>query len=390
MNWYHPRVFSLIFLTGPILFWSSFFLYPPVPDRVGQMKIASFPTAAPLSASWCQGIANWAVERCPFRYRCIAARNFTSYSLAQRLDPLPVNPGHDQVATGRNGWLFLFKEAVGHRKISHLELNTARALDLAQLITTSGRKFRFVPAPNKSAIYPKETGTIFRNVQASFLDRDLSTSLPSAFHNSALDECFIDLWAPLLAAQPKRDLLYWNHDTHWKPSGMVIAVEQIVNSLQPGLWQADCIHEAGTRRIQGDLMGNYLLLPFEESATDFVVRRPGMTPSSVSSTFAPNFHFSPIRRFKTEGGPVIEGRTVVIGDSFIHGTMDLLTPWFEDITFAHLDHLGSPQLAEHLLECQTLIISVIERNFRDRIGNLTGQHRTYLSEALSPPSEKRD
>jgi len=132
----------------------------------------------------------------------------------------------------------------------------------------------------------------------------------------------------------------------------------------------------------GDLSYGCLLLPLTTTGANLTVIRPGADPTEVHSPATPGSKAPPLRSFRCSHPKVIKGRTVVIGDSFLHGAIETLAPWFEEMTFAHYDQKGSPELAAALSDCDTLIFGTVQRSFHSRIKELTNQHREFLEKAM--------
>ena len=71
-------------------------------------------------------------------------------------------------------------------------------------------------------------------------------------------------------------------------------------------------------------------------------------------------------RAVTTGPPVIPGRTVIIGDSFLRAGIHLLRPYFEELVFVPWQHIQEKEgntLAEAVAgPADNLIIMQVQRN----------------------------
>jgi hypothetical protein len=383
-----PRLAGLAFCGWLGVFWLGYLVADPLPEVVGNRRLAEFPRSGqPLDSSWLQQAAKAAIDRAPFRYHSLVARNRTMLATARTLHPLPVSPGHNAVSIGRDGWLFLQEEAAGPREKRVLRRTGARAVDLAQWVTASGRRFCLLPIPDKSSVYPGQTGTIHRWADRHSR-RDQFPDLLGAEFEKAHDVAasWIPLWGRFeSAAAAGPPLLYWAHDTHWSPTGMILATEALVRHLQPGVWDPAGVVGMGVIHHHGDMLQSFLLQPDTEQGPGYAVGRGGTAPRLVSSQSVAGHGLRPIERHQCEREDVVSGRTLMITDSFMEGALPLVTPWFADITFAHFGYTGTPELAEHIAGCDTLVFTTVERFLSWRMGAWTGKHREYLEQALAAP-----
>jgi hypothetical protein len=65
--------------------------------------------------------------------------------------------------------------------------------------------------------------------------------------------------------------------------------------------------------------------------------------------------------------PLVQGRTVMLYDSFTIGSITNLAPFFEDITFIHWNALGTIDLPAELAGATTVIAEGAEREFTWRM-----------------------
>lgn len=381
------RTLSLVFLAWLVVFWLSYVFIAGLPEVMGNRRLAAYPSGEPvLSSAWMQKVAAWAIEHSPFRYHAIVTRNRFSYETARVLHPLPVNPGHSEVTIGKEGWLFSLDEAPENRSKRDLERMADDALWLAQAVSASGRRFLFMPVPDKSSVYADYAGTQFRWADRNSRRSVLPAILDSRFQHTPQAANYLPLWQPMQQAlRDRSELLYWEHDTHWNPAGMVVAVPLLIERLQPGLWEPTSLHETGIVSFHGDLMKSFLLQNIATTGTDFAVQREGPAPRLVSTQSVPGFAFTPIQRFHSDHPRVVKGRTLFVCDSFTEAALPLLTPWFEDVTFAHYSYTGSTELPKLIRDSQTIVFVSVERFLRWRLHVWNSNRKSYILDALSQP-----
>ena len=386
-----PKTLGLVFCGWLVLFWLCYVIGGEVPDVMGGRAIAAYPDSAkfaPGTSDWLQKVAAWAVEHSPFRYHAIASRSRATYRVAKALYPLPLNPGHSSISIGKDGWLFFLEESPGIRPRKDLERMAEHANWLARTVTNSGRRFCLLPLPDKSSVYPEFVGPVLRKTDRYSRRDELPKYLASGFETPPeLAPCYLPLWELYQTHKANsKDLLYWEHDTHWNPSGMIIAVEQLIKRLQPGLWEPASVQHLGLTEHAGDIMRKFLL--FDNVTTtgqNYAISRTGPAPTLVSELTVPGYGITPIKRFLGTHPKVIKGRTLIISDSFIEPAVPLLAPYFEDLTLLHFSYTGSEEMQRQLSQCDTLIFTSVERLLRWRLKAWNTGFTDYIEKAMASP-----
>ena len=367
------------------LFWLSYWVGAPVPAVVGNRALASFPDKSvdPFSSAWLQKVSAWGIDHSPFRFRTLVERNQVLLKAAKALQPIPVCPGNSEVAMGRDGWLFLMDEIPDNRTRREIEKMTANAVKIARDVTASGRRFFLMPVPDKSSVYPDYKGTLMRWADNQPLREQSWAMMDHGFINAPdVHDSYQPLWEVYARARQKTpDLLYWEQDTHWNANGMLVALPQLLERLQPGVWDAQAVHPDGMDDHYCDLSLSFLLQSGTSSRPKYRLARA--IPEKVESFTLPAFGYAAINRYRSTEPRSVKGRTLIITDSFLDGATPLFAPWFEDVTFAHFSCTGSPELAERISQCDTLVFTSVERYLRWRLSVWGTHRRDYLLKALS-------
>lgn len=285
--------------------------------------------------------------------------------LNARLNDLVWKGDSGEVRRGRDGWLYYVgsfdalcgADASPEEAVQHLDRFVRTTLG-------RGARVRVAVAPAKTSVYPEHLSeTLAHDATCAMGARDRITealAAPSRDWN-------VDLYGPLRDAKAATTAdIYLARDTHWSELGAVVFVEELVTSLEPGLWDAGDI-VVGSQQFVPDLT-RLLGVPQEVTAPDVEIRRPGVRTSQIEER--PVDGTFPIRRFRstTDGPGLVVGRTVMVHDSFAVPAFDLLAPYFSDITYVHWDVLQATDDAARLLEgADTVLVEVAERIFIDRM-----------------------
>lgn len=175
---------------------------------------------------------------------------------------------------------------------------------------------------------------------------------------------------------------FWNGDSHTNFLGESVIVRHIVESLQPGLW--DQVPRT-TLPLVDVTMDLWFLLGeqrVERGAPQDVNAGDSATVGRVWSSGQPEPAFEPIEsfgipslpnlvmEFRSSGeGPMIEGDTVMVGDSQMQRIASKLAPWFRHLTVHSYVDLGSdiPPIAAEVAAARQVVIECVERGAYGRL-----------------------
>jgi hypothetical protein len=179
------------------------------------------------------------------------------------------------------------------------------------------------------------------------------------------------MYEPIRALKAQLDTdtggVYLDRDTHWTEYGGMSMVEQIVERVAPGLYDPAEVTVAGVEPLEGDLT-RILGLPETYDVVDLAVDRLGVSTTELDEQAVDGSY--PIRRFVSDAptAPMVEGRTVMLFDSFSFPIIEEMTPYFEELTLVHWDAVGSVDVAGLMAEADHVVVQVAERNFTFRVG----------------------
>ena len=332
---------AFLLFFGPVLAYASGRRGAPVENRL--------PTDfSELSVSWdgFSTLSKFIGDRIPLRSRAIKSDGWIDQHVFQE-DPAFGGGAVPRVIHGEEGVLFL---ADDFDIPCNSEITPTETVDnlsqFAHLIEDSGRKITMTFAPNKSTLHQDL-------LPSSASSRECWRTFTNAFYLalSASDmPGYVDLINPLeKEITDTREYLFYRQDSHWDTAGIAVAMQQIVQQIEPGLWDPTQISFKGTEIYYGDLLGLEGFSSTDE-APNFAIERPEIVPGPTTN-FRPTDNIVVHRRY-TNTGPVdrlIQGKTLLLTDSFGVVALPFIIPFFADLTVKHFD-VSDPLLNIPLIE----------------------------------------
>jgi hypothetical protein len=266
-----------------------------------------------------------------------------------------------QVWVGKDGWLF-YEEDFSHRCDGATLVPDALrfAMGLAEDADAAGIEFLLLVAPSKAEIYPQQLDR--RTARRAECAAPMSAALQGA--NLWDMPEFIGLWDALRSAA-SNEVVYHSNDTHWNDAGAYIAIKELADSLDVGLWGTSEVVRLDERTHSGDLtrlmgLDDRIPAPSLNLVRDIEVRGPdNVVDRSV------------VREFNATGSDPLHARhTVIVHDSFLNPVVRELARLFEHVTFIHWV-LVDDESAEFIASADTLIVEVSERLFVSRLLDTT-------------------
>jgi hypothetical protein len=330
---------------------------PRVLDNRDATEWPSLGGGALLQPETYETIDSFLTDRFPLRDRAIRA----DAEIKQATSVLDaVRPG---VPSGRDGWLYLPETTVDECPGSPPNKFFAAAERVADRAAEADVRFIFAIVPDKAQVYPEHLA-----------DGSGDGELPGCsqrWRDAVGEEVdgrpwLVDLFPPLSeAARGSTDLAYFRTDSHWTGSGALVAVERLVSGSAPDVWTASEPRLDGEETEVGDLTA-LLGLADEETVPAWRVDRPGVEVEVEVEEWGSQ---SVIRSHATsDGAPLVEGTTVLIGDSFLVGELDLLQPYFEDLVVLRWQTLQGHELADIVdAEPRVVIVQLVARNMANDV-----------------------
>ena len=332
---------AFLLFFGPVLAYASGRRGAPVENR----PATDF---SELSVSWdgFSTLSKFIGDRIPLRSRAIKSDGWIDQHVFQE-DPAFGGGAVPRVIHGEEGVLFL---ADDFDIPCNSEITPTETVDnlsqFAHLIEDSGRKITMTFAPNKSTLHQDL-------LPSSASSRECWRTFTNAFY-LALSVSnmpgYVDLINPLeKEITDTREYLFYRQDSHWDTAGIAVAMQQIVQQIEPGLWDPAQLSFKGTEIYYGDLLGLEGFSSTDE-APNFAIERPEIVPGPTTD-FRPTDNIVVHRRY-TNTGPVdqlIQRKTLLLTDSFGVVALPFIIPFFADLTVKHFD-VSDPLLNMPLIQ----------------------------------------
>jgi hypothetical protein len=301
-------------------------------------------------------VDRWVAESFPLRAAGAAAYGALDYGV------LGGSPNPD-VIVGHGDWLFTVTELQPVCRFTAAEV-IADLDEVATAFAAVGMDFRFTVPPDKHVIYPEQVRA-GSGLGASCADQR-QAELRSGMQ--ARPGVAVEVWSPLLAVRtsdPERPI-YFQQDTHWTPLGALVATEALIRDLAPDLWSADQVPTDGFANYETDL-SRLIGLPSKERVAKLVIR-PGVTVTEDAIDLGVDIdNAREVATFVVDGAaPAVEGRTLIVYDSFYGTNMRRIAPWFRESVWVHQGDLTDhPALVQSLPAFDRVVVARVERGVYD-------------------------
>jgi SGNH hydrolase-like domain, acetyltransferase AlgX len=301
-------------------------------------------------------IDRWIADRFPGRNEAVGAHAAIDYGvLGGSTTP--------NVIVGRDGWLFTRTEL--EPVCDFTADQVLAALDRkAAALAGRGMDLRLVVPPDKHAIYADQV------IAGSGLGEACSDERRAAMRTgmAARPDHAIELWTRIAArrAADPATPLYFKQDTHWTPLGAMIATKALVESLASDVWDDDQMPIEGIAAYDTDL-SRLIGLPKKERVPRLVVRPGVKVERSTVSTSVDLKSARDIGHYQVDrSAKAVEGRTLIIYDSYFRTNEKRIAPWFRDSVWVHADDLKrSPELVDDLPRFDHVVVERVERSVYD-------------------------
>ena len=325
---------AFLLFFGPVLAYASGRRGAPVENR----PATDF---SELSVSWdsFSTLSKFIADRIPFRSRAIKSDGWIDQHVFKE-DPAFGGGAVPRVIHGEEGVLFLADDFDFPCTSEITPTETVDNLSqFAHLIEDSGRKVIMTFAPNKSTLHQDllPSSASSRECWQTFTNdfyRALSTSdMPG----------YIDLRSALeKEIANTREYLFYRKDSHWDNAGVTTAIRQVVQQVKPEIWKQSQVLYKGVETYYGDLLKLEGQSDSDE-APRYIIKRPEITPGPTTD-FRPGDNIIVYQHYMNTGpvGELIEGKTLLLTDSFGVRALPSIVPYFADLTVMHFD-LDTPQ-----------------------------------------------
>lgn len=327
-------------------------LRPALVEQRVPAEAPGFSIGRVLDTDWYEEIAVWFTDRLALRDRAIEADALLDLRVFGQ-SPSP------RVLVGTDGWLYLRDDfAVPCYPADAIQAAVDELALLDRALQLAGKRFLFVVAPDKSAIYPDHLGGLAADAECALANRGTFRALAAA---AGMDG-YIDTWSSLEEAAAGPRPVYHRLDTHWNDFGAGVAAETIVEHLRPGLWDESQFVLVGSEIRIGDL-GRLMGLSLSAEVENWQVQR-GEEPAVQTERVARGIEAV---TSTVEDDAVIGLSGLMIHDSMGNALAPLLRPYFGQLTtvraVATRGSFGTDQawFAGALAEADLLMVIKVER-----------------------------
>lgn len=329
----------------------------------------------------------WATDHLPGRANAVHMNAWVDYNMLGQL-PTTQQAGprgkasKPRVVRGTNGYLFYGQDFVKacSSAVSYEESLNSLAR-LARIVQASGRRVVFTVSPNKSSV---TADALPRNIPGgSCAVRGIERQ--NKLLDGIQDPLFVGIRRPLSDAHKSGKQVFFRTDTHWTMLGGGMYAQALAKHLDPELAQRLRWEPLQHTRV-GDMTKMIGLTSTEtlttatlsSGATVFphpkAVRKGGSRPA-----------YEPESWVTRPGNGLIQGRTLLLGDSFTGAALASLRPMFAQGRFVVFGYVPERQLISEIRSADTVVIQVVERNVGGHLATRP-QFQSRVAAALGVPA----
>jgi alginate O-acetyltransferase complex protein AlgJ len=371
---------AVVFFLTPTLLW----VFGVRPGQIENHPLAGFPS---LASGWnvFTGLPNWATDQLSFRSGAIQADDAISRGIfgegapldqgdVNNVGPLPAQPppappknvpvqpgqppnqaGQARVVEGLDGWLYYGFDAEAKCSASHDLTDTLARIDqIRQAVVSSGRKFVFVIAPDKTTMVPQF-------LPSTYPDKACSQAAEAPTWARFDQAGILDLRPALRASEQQAGHpIYPSNDTHWGDEGSLVMTRAIANAIQPDVTQTWQSQPLGPYQNNADLPP---LINKQATKTntlyslrpDGFVDRAGPSEGDIDK---------PVYRSASPLEGTVDQRTLIYGDSFIGASSRYLSGAFTNLTMlaSFTQKTTQAQALDEFVNARAVVLESVERD----------------------------
>jgi alginate O-acetyltransferase complex protein AlgJ len=398
---------ALVFFAAPTLMWVGGMR----PSEIENHQLADFPS---MGDGWLffTDMDGWATDNLVFRAGAVQATDWVSRTFFGEPAPFdqgggaPSGPlggapsgddtepapgdtdddadqaGYRRVIEGADGWLYFGKDTLNKCEPGQpLDTTVAALVELRRIVEDSGRKFVFVPVPDKSTMVPDY-------LPDSYPGKDCAAAVTP------------DLWRKLLRVAGGVDIrprlqgaadrvghpVYYKLDTHWTHEGALEMVGAAAETVSPSItdrWKVQPQEQYSNPADLPPLIGQ----KGDNVATLYRLKPDGKTSKTTEGSNKLN---NPVHHTSDPVRGMVTKPTVVLGDSFLLTASYYLPGAFSDVTMQYYHSMpqNPAQTIKTMVDSEVVVLQAVERNIADGAVEVLTQE--FLTPRSSSPAPVRN
>ncbi|ESZ60700.1 hypothetical protein NL532_24565 [Mesorhizobium sp. C120A] len=327
-------------------------------EPYGRIPFTAFPPVEALSTSSSGAfdqLASALLERSQLKKTAITVRNTALLRIVRQYD-------HNNVASGKDGWLFWKDDWFGGecQKQYDVEMAVSRIGAMLDVAKASGIDMYFAIAPDKSTLYPEFLDPHFKKIWGC--KQQSAELLRSAIRVEAPQ--IVDHLTALRSEKgnPAGNILYGKADTHWTNFGAAIAFRQLLAAMF-----------RDTRAMSPPALTGKLAQPPADMETTMLLVGNGYPESEIDIP-AEKKALASVAEFDQAKS------TLVLHDSFYNKVIGLTDPFRHG---AELNFDADPQeITKAVQASDRLVVSRVERAVVNSVLNFPLSWPNTLGKAL--------
>lgn len=349
---------ATVFVFGPALAWSLGF----TPKAIENRDLAPAPAAAQGWNAF-DALSPWATDHLPGRANAVHLNAWLEYNMLRQV-PASQRSGPGGAAStpavvrGKDGYLFVGKDFTNAcSEAAKYEQSLKSLARLAEIIEASGRRVVFTVAPNKSSVIANDLPRAVPRGDCALRAIERQNQLIDGIRHPL----YVGIRRPLADAHAAGRQVFFRTDTHWTMLGGAMYAQALATRLDPELAPRLRLEPLQHTRI-GDLT-KLIGLTSPESLTSATLSSGATVfPGAKKTTKGARPVYQPESWVTRPGKGLVQGHTLLLGDSFTGAALSSLRPIFAQGRFVVFRLVPQEQLISEIRSADTVVIEVIERD----------------------------
>jgi hypothetical protein len=369
------------FVFGPALAWSL----GVTPKAIENRDLAPAPAAGQGWKAF-DALSPWATDHLPGRAKAVHLNAWLEYNMLRQV-PASQRSGPGGAAStpavvrGKDGYLFTGKDFTNAcSQAARYEQSLTSLARLAEIIEDSGRRVVFTVAPNKSSVTTDDLPRAVPRGACALRAIERQSELIDGIRHPL----YVGVRKPLADAHGAGRQVFFRTDTHWTMLGGAMYAQALAARLDPELAPRLRLEPVRHTRV-GDLT-KLIGLTSPESVTSATLSSGATVfPGHKEAAKGARPAYQPESWVTRPGKGLVQGRTLLLGDSFTGAALTSLRPMFAQGRFVVFRLVPQEQLISEIRSADTVVIEVIERDIGIQVPT-QAKFQSRVAAALGVPA----